>query len=600
MFGCASAIGTKKVGTAKVYRQVNTNALLEDQYSALSQNVLYRHDLKEQFKKDPQKVLKYLHQKTIEDNRRDLLFALAELSYYTAEYILKGRSDVNEQSAQKYYLGAAIYAYFYLFDKSRTDRLDPYNRYFRWACDFYNIALAKALTKQEGRLEIEDGVYELPIGKITLTVQRQRFPWELNQFEKIIAADQLLVYGLSVRNRDAGMGVPFIAVEKRSERIPVKRSLPGTVFLRIEGGVRGTEATIFKGRLELYSAFDDIKVQVGSKRIPLERDLSAQLAYTLEQPLLWDIGIAEFLTGKERIQSGVYPGNPYSPGKVPIVFVHGTVSNPFKWAEMMNTLRSDPVIRRHFHFWFYIYDSGKPIIYSALHLRETLTRILSDLDPEGKDLALQRMVVIGHSQGGLLTKITAVDTGERLLKRLTGKGLNELEISVEEQETIRNYMIFEPLPFVRRVVFVATPHRGSFLAKEWIRGLVRKLVSFPQKIVERGFKLAQAVATLKLPEEFSSIETLTSIDSMSPRNPALLGLAEIPLGSRVKGHSIIAVKDDNDPSQGNDGVVEYQSAHVDYVESEFIVRSGHSCQGHPLVIEEVRRILLKHLKTDAR
>jgi len=34
---------------------------------------------------------------------------------------------------------------------------------------------------------------------------------------------------------------------------------------------------------------------------------------------------------------------------------------------------------------------------------------------------------------------------------------------------------------------------------------------------------------------------------------------------------------------------------VDYAESEFIVRSGHSTQGHPMTIEEVRRILLENL-----
>jgi hypothetical protein len=43
-------------------------------------------------------------------------------------------------------------------------------------------------------------------------------------------------------------------------------------------------------------------------------------------------------------------------------------------------------------------------------------------------------------------------------------------------------------------------------------------------------------------------------------------------------------------------VVRYTSAHVDYVESEFIVRTGHSSQDHPLVIEEIRRILLEHLE----
>ena len=69
--------------------------------------------------------------------------------------------------------------------------------------------------------------------------------------------------------------------------------------------------------------------------------------------------------------------------------------------------------------------------------------------------------------------------------------------------------------------------------------------------------------------------------------------------SKLAGHSIIAVEGDGDPTLGDDGVVGYTSAHLDGMESEFIVRSGHSCQGHPFTIEEVRRILLEHLGTQA-
>jgi hypothetical protein len=44
-----------------------------------------------------------------------------------------------------------------------------------------------------------------------------------------------------------------------------------------------------------------------------------------------------------------------------------------------------------------------------------------------------------------------------------------------------------------------------------------------------------------------------------------------------------------------DGVVAYESAHIDGVASEKVVRSGHSTQGHPETIEEVRRILRDHV-----
>ncbi len=88
---------------------------------------------------------------------------------------------------------------------------------------------------------------------------------------------------------------------------------------------------------------------------------------------------------------------------------------------------------------------------------------------------------------------------------------------------------------------------------------------------------------------------VTSLDSMSPGNPVMKELAEIPLAPGVKGNSIIAVKNPDDPKEEwNDGVVEYASAHLEGMESEFIVHAGHSCQGNPLTIEEVRRILIEH------
>jgi hypothetical protein len=77
----------------------------------------------------------------------------------------------------------------------------------------------------------------------------------------------------------------------------------------------------------------------------------------------------------------------------------------------------------------------------------------------------------------------------------------------------------------------------------------------------------------------------------------LLALADIPLAPGIAGHSIISVQGSGDFHKGKDGLVAYSSAHVDYVESEFIVRSFHSCQDKPQTIEEVRRILLLHLKS---
>ena len=593
--GCGGTVGTRDVGFRKAYEQINTNALLNAQNSVTSRNVLQRYNMGEFFSEDPQQCLNELQKKIRTDNRRDLIFALAELNYFTARHTLRYLDDTPLPESSQYYLNAAIYAYFYLFDETRNRPAGPYDRRFRLACDIYNISLAMAMSNLKGDLIIKAGTRRLPFGTIDLSLDTRSFPVEIDRFEKIVPADRLDVYGLSRRNRDAGLGVPFIAVGKKTKELPVKRSSPGTLFMRIEGGIRTLEKGSLRGSMELYAPFERARVEVNGKTVPLESDLSAQLAYNLNQSVFWDLNIVSFFTGKGSIPTGLYFMKPYNPAQIPIIFVHGTASSPVWWAEMVNTLMADPVLRRRCQFGFYLYDSSKAMGMSARQFREILTRTVAELDPEGRNKALRDMVIIGHSQGGLLTKLTAVDTGDKIIRGLTGKGLEELNLTPEDREMIRERVIIEPLPFVRRVVFISTPHRGSFLAGRRVRNLVRKLVFLPANIVKKTVAFGNTLEAAQVPEEWRPSEKSTSIDSMSPRNPALLTLADIPLAPGVKGHSIIAVQGDGDPTKGDDGVVEYKSAHVDYVESEFIVNSGHSCQGHPLTIEEVRRILLLHL-----
>ncbi|MBI5896202.1 MAG: hypothetical protein HZB24_09445, partial [Desulfobacterales bacterium] len=390
-----------------------------------------------------------------------------------------------------------------------------------------------------------------------------------------------------------GLGTPFIAVAKKSPDNPVTRSVPGALFLRVEGDVRSLRQGA-RGLMELYSAYEARDVTVEGKAVPLEFDFSAQLAYALNQPLLWRAGSLQFFRG-EVVPSGIYPMQPYSPGRIPVVFVHGTFSSPVWWAEMFNTLRADPHLWAKYQFWCYIYDSSKPIVLSANHLRESLTQTIVSLDPKGEDLALGQMVVVGHSQGGLLTKLTATETGDALIRATTKKRFKELKLGADEREIVERYMIYKPLKFVRRVVFISTPHHGSYLAGQWARRLARSIIMLPVDLVQTTselFSTAEKIGMKGVTAEFG-----TSLDSMSPKNTGLLTLAAIPLAPGIKGHSIIAIDGDETPPDGADGVVEYRSAHVDYVESEFIVRSGHSCQAHPLVIEEVRRILLTHLES---
>ncbi|MBT3368832.1 MAG: hypothetical protein HN416_16930, partial [Nitrospina sp.] len=570
LFGCGGAIGTRDVGFRKAYEQINSNAFLDESYSTTSKNVLQRYNMGQFFKESPLKCLNQLHEKIKTDNRRDLLFALAELNYFTAKYTLRDLDDSPLPENREYYLNATIYAYFYLFDETRNKPANPYHRRYRLACDLYNIALAEAMTNAKGTLLVETGIRKLPFGDIQLTLDAENFPVELDRFEKIVAADRLDIYGLSKRNRDAGLGVAFIAVGRKSADLPIKSSSPGTLFMRIDGNITDLENGSMKGNLELFAPFDRTHVKINGKPVPLESDLSAQLAYTLNQPVLWKLDITGFFMGKSSIPTGLYFVKPFNSQQIPVVFVHGTASSPVWWAEMANTLTSDPILRKRCQFWFYFYDSGKPIGLSAHQFRETLTRTVAELGPNGRNHELHNMVIIGHSQGGLLTKLTATDTGEKIVRKVTGRGLKELDLTPEQRELIAERAVFESLPFVKRVIFISTPHRGSFLAGDWVREMVRRLVFLPVEIVKQTVILGKALASAQVPEEWRISENQTSIDSMSPKNPSLLALSEIPLAPGVKGHSIIAVQGEGELTELDDGVVEYKSAHVGYVDSEFI------------------------------
>jgi len=217
---------------------------------------------------------------------------------------------------------------------------------------------------------------------------------------------------------------------------------------------------------------------------------------------------------------------------------------------------------------------------------------VQEFDPEGKDPALRDMVVIGHSQGGLLTKFTAVDTGNRFWDLASSKPFDAIKVDPQTRALLQQSLFFKPLPFVGRVAFVATPHRGALLASGRIGAIAAWLVTLPVGVFSR----AAEAATLSGDEKLVTIlrRPPTAVDSMNPENPGLQVLQSIPVDSRIPAHSIIAVEGDGPKEEGDDGVVAYRSAHIDEAVSELVVRSDHSCQGKPEVIEEIRRILLEH------
>ena len=349
--------------------------------------------------------------------------------------------------------------------------------------------------------------------------------------------------------------------------------------------------------LHLYPQSETETVMIAGRTVPLELEPTAALAWALQEAPVWDRELKGFLGNVFQVgaPNQLVSMIPHRYGRIPVVFVHGTASSAGRWAEMVNVLQSDPAIRERYEFWAFSYDSGNPIVYSSMILRDALTDAVHRLDPEGKDPGLEQMVVIGHSQGGLLTKMTVVSTGSKLYDAVFTRPIDQLNVSEETRDIVRRVMFVEPLPFVKQVVFICTPHRGSFLAANaFVTEVLRRIVSLPARLVKGTAELLQNRDAFTVTQGGNRLPT--AVDNMSPRHPFIKTLSIIPIDPGVAAYSIIAVKGNGPIETGDDGVVKYESAHIDGVKSELVVRWEHSVQGQPEAILEVRRILLQSAK----
>jgi hypothetical protein len=132
-------------------------------------------------------------------------------------------------------------------------------------------------------------------------------------------------------------------------------------------------------------------------------------------------------------------------------------------------------------------------------------------------IRVQQMVLIGHSQGGLLMKMSVIDPGTRLWETMFSVPPEKLDVDGDLREGLtrelerKGLLIFEPLPFVRRVVFVATPHRGSYRALGVLGDLASWLVNLPGRVARMSVALATlgARGLLREPTRASRLQSRT-------------------------------------------------------------------------------------------
>jgi pimeloyl-ACP methyl ester carboxylesterase len=609
--GCAE-ITVRKSNAIDLVRDWEANLLSPGQLSPRSVQTLRRFDLERVYVTAPEEAFTRLEAITTATSEPDAVFTLAEMAY-----LFGVRNEArNSGRAAMWFHHSAGYAYHYIFPEATPMTCDyetVYDPRFRLACDLYNAGLAKCIRAAQRAGQLDPGQrlrLPTPDGQgYELNVVQHRFTWRPDEFGPLLFCSDYQVVGLDNQYRGYGLGVPLMGTRPAnappggSLRYPKAVCFPVTAFFRFEGTLADMRAHR-SGTLELYNPLALELVEVAGRKIPLESDLTTPLAYHLSDTDLGEMELLGFLRG-DRLggKEGLYSLEPYQPGKIPVVMVHGLLSSPVTWAPMFNDLRADPTLREHFQFWFYRYPTGQPYIVTAADLRETLAEVREQLDPQHRDPALDRMVFVGHSMGGLVSELMTQDSGDDFWRLVSSQPFDSLKLKPETRVELDRVLFFRQLPCVRRVVFIGTPHHGSKLSPSLPARVLVYFVKLPSRLLS-----AVQDAMEQNPGFWKGGNgTPTSIDLLAPNSPALELIASRPKPEGVYYHTIIGSAPGGNilrklsqafgEKEPSDGLVPIRSAHRDGVDSELIVEADHThVHQHPLSVLEVRRILLEHLQ----
>ncbi len=523
---------------------------------------------------------------------RDLAFQQALMEQNIA--VAKRLAPDNPEGALVLYLRAADLASRYLKTYA------PEDWPFLFQLNQYATArVVELLAPEEGTVRsrsvsFEGTTYEVEIPAMETGPRVDPF-----RFGALRAADCVQIHGLSNRVTQVGLGAAFVGeVTSIVDGETGTYRSGGDAFLPLGGLFQPLSVVLeFEGkRVELtcYDVQESSSIVEGRREHALAADFTAAWAQQLEVDPYRNGVVGMLRPGITGDYMGLTMMEPFRKEAIPVIFIHGLASRGATWDEMINGLLEDRRIRERYQFWLYQYPSGYHFLIPAADLRRELRSVRRRFDPADRWENLDRMVLVGHSMGGLISSALIRRADESSVAEFFKRPIRQMATDEETLQQLRDLFFLESDDSIRRVVFLATPHRGSTLADGWAGRLLARLIKMPRELV--SFNLKGIVQELT----DSGLSVLdvgrNSVTRLQYYNPTLKRLLNLPKDRRVTVHTIVGDRGLGNAPHSSDGVVSYASSHLPDAESEKIVSSWHGVQDHPQTIDEVRRILLEHLE----
>lgn len=422
----------------------------------------------------------------------------------------------------------------------------------------YNTAL-KHLMKAACKYQRLDPARGLKIidgaQTVTVPVDYEGFVWDDADFQQFHLPPTGYESLLDRSYGCAGIGLPLAVERCRRDCDPIEaRFFPERSFFAATAVLSFSEGAAV---LRFINPFANTTLITEGEEFSLANDLTAPIAVTLDHtPRTYFAGFIEPGSGITRARLNML--EPHQRGKIPVVLIHGLFSDPLSWADMINDLRATPGFLDRYQIWVYRYPTGQGFLQSATVLRNELRAAVTMLESKQADPALHRMVLVGHSMGGLVAKLQVTHSETLIWDQLANRPLETIVATEPARSFLAENCFFDPNPDIDRVIFIASPHAGS-LSSSGLIGRGSALLVQPSE--------QQAAMHNQLirdnPETFHpQIERgmPTSIDMLSPDSLLLDVMRKMRIGCNVELHNIIGCSHPLSLDGPSDGVVSVKSA----------------------------------------
>ncbi len=399
--------------------------------------------------------------------------------------------------------------------------------------------------------------------------------------------------------RTKGIGGPVLGVAKYVEgqepKIPYlglhDTAIGFTAILRFDG-----EAAV----LELHDPLATPKADVFGQPMTLEADYTATLAF--RERMDSSARHSSFSQDESNYaRAGMACLEIPDPNRIPVMFVHGLRSSPHAFLNLVNELYGDPEIRKRYQIVYYRYMTGFPLPLIELDFHQNVAEFWKWFDKQAPGARSSGYVAVAHSMGGLLIKTLAQDDRTIVWNTYFTKPADQADFSGAAGRVAASAFLLKSDPKLNRMIFLATPHRGSPTSSGLIGGLGKTMSVESDEMEELRVAFYEQYSPIMRPEVRKWFDTKgTSIKNLEEGNSYLLALLKVPFRAGIPFHTVAGDHNGNLKNPKTDGTVPYSSAHLDGAASELVVNSGHHVEANKDCIAEVKRILLVNAKAEGR